>query len=279
MTIEKAERRLHCSPIHQFGLGSAHSHTMHTSSPSSKYHSPIYCQSAPLDPSIHLAIQPHVVGDAIVEWDESASRHWLRWTGTWAIVDLQSPICVENRFQRVGGSVDEHVDNRLCWNWNREKLHREYYLLTIEVSNATASTNCVAICFGMNTKSNASNKPFLIAGRFAIISLAALCRRENSWNKFSRRGADRKLKLKWNCWRETHSLMSLRKNASNSLESTASTFMISCCWIMLSRMVRSRAMILGFGFGIGIGIQWNWCVSVSAVVGDTGGRKLAIWIL
>jgi hypothetical protein len=72
-------------------------------------------------------------------------------------------------------------------------LHREYYLLTIEVSNATASTNCVAICFGMNTKSNASNKPFLIAGRFAIISLAALCRRENSWNKFSRRGADRKL--------------------------------------------------------------------------------------
>lgn len=44
----------------------------------------------------------------------------------------------------------------------------------MDVSSATASTSCVAICFGMNTKSNASSKPFRIAGRLAIISLAAL---------------------------------------------------------------------------------------------------------
>jgi hypothetical protein len=56
-------------------------------------------------------------------------------------------------------------------------------LLTIDVSNATASTNCVAICLGMNTKSNTSNKPFLIAGKFVIISFAALCVDEREENK------------------------------------------------------------------------------------------------
>lgn len=55
------------SPIHQFGLGSYHTHTMHTSSLSSKYHSPKYYQFVRQDPSTRLAIPPHVVGDAVVE--------------------------------------------------------------------------------------------------------------------------------------------------------------------------------------------------------------------
>jgi hypothetical protein len=46
--------------------------------------------------------------------------------------------------------------------------------LTMDVSNATARTSCVAICLGMNTKSSVSSKPFRIAGRFFIISFAAL---------------------------------------------------------------------------------------------------------
>lgn len=55
------------SPIHQFGLGSYHTHTMHTSSLSSKYHSPIYYQFVRQDPSTHLAIRTCVADGEVVE--------------------------------------------------------------------------------------------------------------------------------------------------------------------------------------------------------------------
>jgi hypothetical protein len=46
--------------------------------------------------------------------------------------------------------------------------------LTILVSKATAKTNCLPTCFGINTISNASSNTRFISGKLAIIMLAAL---------------------------------------------------------------------------------------------------------
>jgi hypothetical protein len=45
---------------------------------------------------------------------------------------------------------------------------------TIDVFNATARTNCLAICLGMNTSSAALRKKLLISGSCVMSTFAAL---------------------------------------------------------------------------------------------------------